>query len=71
MAGILEKVWKESWDPEDKYDGLEDCITENVMTYGEMGELFTDLLSYHGGKYDERAMALLVEMMGEYIDDMV
>lgn len=68
MANMLEKVWNESWE-EDKYDGLEDCITENVLTYEQMGEIFADLLSFHGGKYDERAMALLVEMMGEYIDE--
>lgn len=70
MARMLEKVWKESWE-EDKYDGLEDCITENVLTYGGMGELFTDLLEFHGGKFDEKAMALLVEMMGEYIDERI
>jgi hypothetical protein len=70
MAGMLEKVWKESWE-EDKYEDLEDCITENVLTYGNMGELFAELLEHHGGKYDERAMALLVEMMGEYIDENV
>lgn len=70
MANILEKVWKESWE-EDKYDGLEDCITENVLTYEGMGELFADLLEFHGGKFDERAMSLLVEMMGEYIDERI
>ena len=70
MANMLEKVWKESWE-EDKYEDLEDCIAENVLTYGSMGELFTELLEYHGGKYDERAMALLVEMMGEYIDERI
>jgi hypothetical protein len=68
MASMLEKVWKESWE-EDKYEDLEDCITENVLTYENMGELFTDLLSYHGGKFDDRAMALIVDMMGEYIDE--
>ena len=70
MASMLENVLNESWE-EDKYDSLEDCITENVLTYGNIGELFTELLEYHGGKFDERAMALLVEMMGEYIDDNV
>lgn len=67
---MLEKVWNESWQ-EDKYEDLEDCITENVMTYEQMGELVAELLSYFGGKYDEMAMRLVVEMMGEYIDDII
>lgn len=70
MASMIEKVWKESCE-EDKYTDLEDCITENVMTYEQMGELITDLLCYFGGKYDERAMRLVVDMMGEYIDDSI
>lgn len=68
MANMLEKVWKESWE-EDKYDDLEHCITENVLTYEQMGELFTDLLSYHSGRFDDKAVRLLTEMMGWYIDD--
>lgn len=68
MTSMLQKVWQESWD-EDKYEDLEDCIIENVLTYDQIGELFMELLSYHGGKFDEKAMALIVEMMGEYIDD--
>lgn len=65
---MLQKVWQESWD-EDKYEDLEDCITENVLTYEQMGELITELLRYFGGKYDERAMRMVVKMMGEYIDE--
>lgn len=65
---ILDKIWDESWQ-EDKYEDLEDCITENIMTYDQMGELVSELLSYFGGKYDEKAMRLIVNMMGEYIDE--
>ena len=68
MTNMLEKVWNESWN-DDKYSDLEECITENILTYEEMGRLFTQLVSYHGGKYDEKAMGLLVDMMGEYIDE--
>lgn len=68
MANMLEKVWKEGWE-EDKYEDLEDCITENCITYKGIGELFTELLEYHGGKFDDRAMQLVVDMMGEYIEE--
>lgn len=68
MKDMLKKIWDESWE-DDKYDSLEECIIENVTTYEDMGTLFTQLLSYFGGKYDDRAMQLVVEMMGEYIDD--
>ena len=68
MKNMLETVWNESWNG-DKYSDLEECITDNILTYEEMGQLFTQLVSYHGGKYDEKAMKLLVDMMGEYIDE--
>ena len=68
MKSMLEKVWDASWD-EDEYEDLEDCVAQNIFNYKEMGELFTQLLEYHGGKYDDKAMALIVDMMGEYIDD--
>ena len=68
MASMLQKVWKESW-KEDKYEDLEDCINENCLTYQQIGELFTELLEWHGGKYDDRAMGLIIDMMGEYIDE--
>lgn len=65
---MIKKIWDESWE-EDKYDGLEDCIIENVLTYDQMGRLFTELLSYHGGKFDDKVVELITEMMAEYIDD--
>ena len=68
MTSMVQRIWDESWE-EDKYEDLEDCIIENCLTYEHMGRLFTELLAYHGGKYDDRAMQLLVEMMGEYIDE--
>ena len=64
---MLKKILDESWNEE--YDGLEDCITENVLTYEDMGTLLAQLLGYFGGKYDDKAMQLVFEMMGEYIDD--
>ena len=68
MKNMLNKVLEESW-RDDKYEDLEDCITENCLTYEDMGTLMAQLLEYHGGRYDGNAMRLLVSMMGEYIDD--
>lgn len=68
MKDMLKKIWDESWE-EDKYDGLEDCIIENCPTYEDMGTLFTQLLEYFGGKYDDKALQIIVKMMGEYINE--
>lgn len=53
------------------FDSCEEAIIETCLTYEDLGELFTDLLSYHGGAnhHDEEAVEFLARMMREYIDD--
>lgn len=55
------------------FETCEDAITETCLTYEDMGELFTDLLSYHGGAnyHDEEAVEFLAMMMREYLDDII
>jgi len=52
-------------------ESIEDCICEACLTYDNMGRLLGELLDYFGGKYDGRAMALLEDMMGDYISETV
>ncbi len=66
MTNMIERVMEKVRDEE--AGSLEECITEACLTYESIGELFTELLSYHGGKYDGKAMTLLEDMIGEYMD---
>ena len=47
----------------------DEIISETCLTYENMGQLFTELLRYYGGRFDGEAMELLEKMMGEYILD--
>lgn len=48
---------------------IEDAIADNVLDYGEGGEVLAALLSgYGGGEFEERAWALLADMMRAHID---
>lgn len=69
MASMIEKTMAKTWDEDYEDYELDELISETCLTYEGMGQLFTELLSYYGGKFDEKAMALLTEMMGEYIVD--
>lgn len=64
---MIKRVMKKTHDEE--MSGLDECITEACLTYENIGELFAELLNYHGGKYDGNAMQLLEDMMGAYIDE--
>lgn len=56
-----------------EFESCEDAITEMCLTYKDMGELFADLLSYHGGAHyhDDEAVEFLARMMREYLDDII
>ena len=55
------------------FKSCEDAIIETCLTYEDMGELFVDLLRYHGGAnyHDEEAVQFLAKMMREYLDDII
>ena len=66
---MIDKVMEMSWDEfYEDYD-LEDILCEACMTYEDMSELFRELLVYYAGKFDDKAMELIAEMMREYILD--
>lgn len=67
MKGMLDKVYERTWD--ENMESIEDCIVEECLTYENMGRLMTELLEFFGGKYDDKAMKLLVSMMQDYIDE--
>jgi hypothetical protein len=66
---MIEKTMDMTWDEAYQDYELEDLLIEACDTYEKMGQLFTELLSYYAGKYDDKAMKLLDEMMGQYILD--
>ena len=68
MQDMLEKVVNYGWDHED-CDDCEEGITETCMTYTDLAVLFQNLLEWGNGKFDDRAVAFLAEMVGEYICD--
>lgn len=55
------------------FESCEDAIIETCLTYEDLGELFTDLLRYHGGAngHDDEAVEFLVRMLREYLDDII
>ena len=56
-----------------EHESCEYAIAEDCQTYDEMGELFTQLLKYHGGAcgFDDDAVEFLHRMMREYLDEII
>lgn len=69
MTSMIEKTMAKTWDEEYWDSELDEIISETCLTYENMGQLFTELLRYYGGRFDGEAMELLEKMMGEYILD--
>ena len=71
MASMIEKTMEMTRDEFYQDFTLDEVLTEACVSYGQMGQLFTELLSYYGGRFDDEAMGLLEHMMREYINDMM
>ena len=56
-----------TWDEANEDEELEDLLIEACDSYEKMGQLFTELLRYYASKFDDEAIKLLDQMMGEYI----
>lgn len=65
---LLEKVAQAQ-----EHESCEEAIIETCLTYDDLGELFTDLLKYHGGanNHDDEAVEFLARMLREYMDEII
>lgn len=57
----------------ERFESCDDAIIETCLTYEDLGELFTDLLRYHGGanNHDDEAVEFLARMLREYMDEII
>ena len=67
MASMIDKTMEMTLDEEYEDYDLEDLVAEACLTYETMGQLFTELLSYHAGRFDDEATKLITDMMREHI----